>query len=336
MPSPLAGRRVLNVMLASGRGGLETMGARYGRASAELGAEVLNLGAAEGALAGEPGFRPFTTRFDGDPFAALAFRALASRADIVLAHGNRAIGLATHPLARGRAKVAAVAHNFRFKRAVAKADLALAVSGAAADALRAAHPSLPVRVVENWGPLAPGVVRERLAEPPRVASFGRLHVNKGFDRLIEAAALLRARGRPVRLLLGGEGPERAALEALAARLGEPVELRGWIDPPRFLAEADLFVLSSRVEPFGLVLAEAMAAGTPVVSTAIDGPFDIVQGGRYGPLVAPDDAEALADGIAAALDAPDRAERARAARDHALAAYGEAAGRDRLAEALKAL
>jgi glycosyltransferase involved in cell wall biosynthesis len=336
MPSLLAGRRVLNVMLASGRGGLETMAARYGRALAELGAETSNLGAPDGALAGLPGFRPFRVRFGGDPFAALAFRGPARRSDLILAHGNRAIDLTARPLARGSAKVVAVVHNFRFKPVVARADLALAVSGAVADALRAAHPALPVETVENWGPLSIGVVRDRLADPPRVASYGRLHANKGFDRLIEAAALLRGRGRPVRLALGGEGPERAALEALAARLEAPVEFRGWIEPPRFLAEADLFVLSSRVEPFGLVTAEAMAAGVPVVATDIDGPRAVLQQGRLGRLVEPDDARALADAIAAALDDPARAERARAARDHALATYGEAAGRARLAAALERL
>lgn len=336
MPSPLAGRRVLNVMLASGRGGLETMAARYGRALAELGAEVANLGDADGAMAELPGFQPFRVRFDGDPFAAIGFRGLAGRADLVVAHGNRAIGLATHPLARRRAKVAGVVHNFRFKPAVARADLAIAVSGAVAEAVRRARPGLPVEVVENWGPLALGVVRDRRAEPPRVVSYGRLHANKGFDRLIEAAALLRGRGRPLRLTIGGEGPERSTLEALAARLGEPLECRGWIDPPRFLAEADLFVLSSRVEPFGLVVAEAMAAGVPVVATAIDGPRDILADGRFGVLAAPDDAAALADAIATALDDPTRADRARAARDHALATYGEAAGRARLAAALKRL
>jgi glycosyltransferase involved in cell wall biosynthesis len=96
----------------------------------------------------------------------------------------------------------------------------------------------------------------------------------------------------------------------------------------------LFVLSSRVEPFGLVVIEAMAAGAPIVAANIDGPHDILDGGRLGRLVAAGSVQALADGIMGALADPVGAlGTARLAQTEALARYSLDAGGARLAAAL---
>ncbi len=143
-------------------------------------------------------------------------------------------------------------------------------------------------------------------EPPLILGVGRLEQQKDFPTLLRAFAALQAR-RPSRLVVLGEGRERAALEALAAELGiaERVALPGHVDNPfAWMRRADLFVLSSAWEGFGNVLAEALAVGTPVVSTDCpSGPREILADGRYGPLTPVGDVAALCEAMAATLDRP---------------------------------
>lgn len=151
-------------------------------------------------------------------------------------------------------------------------------------------------------------------QPALLKSLGRCVHKKGFDLLLTAVVRLREAGHAVRVQIGGDGPERAALEAAiqANGLAATVELVGWIDDVgAFLADADIFVLPSRDEPFGIVLLEAMARGVPVVATPTSGPLEILLPDR-GLVCTTIDAAALADALAATLLDP-RATRARVAR-----------------------
>lgn len=150
---------------------------------------------------------------------------------------------------------------------------------------------------------------------PLLVAMGRLSRQKDYPTLLRAFATLRRR-RPARLLVLGEGEDRPALEALARELGiaGQVHFLGHRDNPfPLLARAAVFVLSSRWEGFGNVLAEAMALGVPVVSTDCpSGPAEILDGGRFGRLVPPGDPQALAEAVAATLDDPVPAARLRQA------------------------
>jgi glycosyltransferase involved in cell wall biosynthesis len=110
-----------------------------------------------------------------------------------------------------------------------------------------------------------------------------------------------------RLGILGEGGGRSNLEALIGELGlsDRVALLGFRDNPyAFLARARLFVLSSAWEGSPNVLTEAMALGVPVVSTDCpSGPFELLDGGRYGPLVPVGDADALAHAMQRTLAHP---------------------------------
>lgn len=141
------------------------------------------------------------------------------------------------------------------------------------------------------------------AAPPVVVAAGRLSPEKDYPTLIRAFALLRAQ-RPARLAILGEGAQRQALQSLINGLDckDDILLAGFqANPYAWMSRAGAFVLSSRWEGFGNVLVEAMACGTPVVSTACpSGPEEILAGGRWGRLAPVGDAAALALAIALTL------------------------------------
>ena len=157
-------------------------------------------------------------------------------------------------------------------------------------------------VVANRGDSA-GITLPR--EARTIAAMGRLDPQKGFDLLIRAVAQCDAIGPHDRLVILGEGSERARLEQLIADLGlrGRVELRGVVnDPGTVLRDADVFVLSSRYEGFPNALLEAMANGVAVVSyDCPHGPADIIEHERTGLLVPNGDVPALAHTIARVLN-----------------------------------
>ena len=138
-------------------------------------------------------------------------------------------------------------------------------------------------------------------EPPVILGVGKLELQKDFPTLIRAFAEVR-KVRPARLVILGWGPEpeKLKLEALIDQLGikAEVDLPGYVNNPyAYMARAAVFVLSSRWEGFGNVVAEALAVGTPVVSTNCEsGPAEILDNGKYGTLVPVEDDQALAESI----------------------------------------
>ena len=336
--------RILNLMLAPAAGGLESMALYYHRALEAHGAQVLSVGMAgswfDQVLADKPaafaGLKP-ASPIDPRQGWALARIARHFAPDVVLAHGSRGAALAVAALSRQDVRIAAVVHNFRARRAITRTALAICVSPAVGADVRARFPRVPVVVVENFAPLSRTPPRGVAADPPHIGTLGRLHAEKGFDLLLEAAAQLRDRGRVFRLTIAGEGPAADDLKAQTARLGlaDRIDFPGWVSPPeRLLAELDLFVCSSRTESFGLVVIEAMAAGAPVIAADIEGPRILLAEGRYGRLVPPEAPAALAEAMAAALDNPKASlDMARLAQAEAIAPYDMDAGGTRLWTAL---
>jgi glycosyltransferase involved in cell wall biosynthesis len=152
-----------------------------------------------------------------------------------------------------------------------------------------------------------------VAEPLRVVSVGRQVPKKGFDVLLRATALLRDRGVPVAVVLVGEtGDATPVIQGLLDELDlrDVVEVRGPCGQAELLGlyrEATVFALACRVADDGdrdgipNVLVEAMAAGLPVVTTAVSGIPELVHDGRNGLLVPPDEPEALARAIIRVAD-----------------------------------
>lgn len=136
---------------------------------------------------------------------------------------------------------------------------------------------------------------------PVFIAFGRFVKKKGFHILLESMKILSEQGLKSRLLLGGDGPEKQNLERQIAAegLNEMVSLTGWVhDVANFLKEGPFFVLPSLDEPFGIVVLEAMACGKIIISTASQGPREILSDDTAY-LVPIDDAPALAAALRAA-------------------------------------
>jgi glycosyltransferase involved in cell wall biosynthesis len=131
---------------------------------------------------------------------------------------------------------------------------------------------------------------------PVFVTAGRMVAIKDHAAMLRALAIHRERFAS-RLIILGTGPLQAELTDLAHHLGvtDAVDFQGFHpNALPFLRQADAFLLSSRAEGFGNVIVEALACGTPVISTRCDhGPSEILDGGRYGILVEPLDPSALA-------------------------------------------
>jgi glycosyltransferase involved in cell wall biosynthesis len=141
---------------------------------------------------------------------------------------------------------------------------------------------------------------------PVLLAVGRLTPPKDYPTLIRSFALVH-KERPVRLLILGEGEERNTIEALVRQLGlnQAVALPGFAtNPYAYMKRSSIFLLSSAWEGFGMVLAEAMAVGTPIVSTDCpSGPAEILEDGKWGTLVPVGDPSALAKAILKTLVNP---------------------------------
>ena len=142
-----------------------------------------------------------------------------------------------------------------------------------------------------------------------ILTVANLRAEKAHEVLLAAAAELRPRHPYLRFLIAGDGPRLTELAKLASSLGldSAVRFLGHSeDVPALLADADVFVLPSRSEAFPNGVLEAMAAGLPVVASRVGGLLDLIDEGRTGLLVTPDDPSALADAIESLVLSPARA------------------------------
>ncbi len=200
------------------------------------------------------------------------------------------------------------------RRAIRTADRVVAISTATAREVSAlAGADVPIEVI----PYAVEMPSHKTSphDEATILYVGRLVERKGVAYLIDASVSLPK----ARIVIIGDGPERAALEQRAADRGviDRVEFRGWVTPgdlDRAYSSATVFALPAVVdkrgdtEGLGMVLLEAMSYDVPVVTTALGGITDIVEHEKTGLLVPPNDADALAAALKRLID--DRALAAR--------------------------
>jgi glycosyltransferase involved in cell wall biosynthesis len=195
-------------------------------------------------------------------------------------------------------------------RALGSARLVLANSEGVAELARA-HGAREARVV-HLGSDVPALVRpERRDGPPTLVTVAHLIPRKRHGDVLRALAVLAQRHPALRYAIVGDGPERAALEGLAARLGvdSRVDFRGQLPPAEAMREArraTLFVMPSTDEAFGTAYVEAMAGGVPAIGCRGEpGPEEIAAAGDGLVLVPPGDIERLSQRVDELLSDPQR-------------------------------
>ncbi len=173
-----------------------------------------------------------------------------------------------------------------------------------------------------------------------VGTVGTLRWEKGHRYLLQAWQQLHADGSipcDAKLLIVGAGPLESQLRQTAAKIPGVVFLGRRDDTEEFLRSIDLFVLPSINEGFGIAIVEAMCAGLPIVSTRSGGIPEVIDTGRTGILVAPEDSRALADAIAKLAGDPQlRNSLARAAKTEAEKRFHPSRYADELAQLYQSL
>jgi len=209
-------------------------------------------------------------------------------------------------------------------------DVVVVLSREQLGAVRAAAPEQSVELVPNGIDCGPYLRYNRAAPEPdaplRLIYIGRLVAGKGLLETLEGLRIARSRGLPARLVIAGNGPEEPRLRQYArdAALTREVSFVGAAygeHKAQLLAQADALALASYTEGLPYSLLEAMAAGVVPIVTPVGAIPDVVSDGQHGLLVAPRDAEAIAQAIGQL--AADRALLARmsaACRQHIGAAY----------------
>ena len=196
------------------------------------------------------------------------------------------------------------------------ADLVLAPSAATAAEIRRDYGVGEVGVLPNVTgglALAPAAPQEKGIAPGFLLFVGRLRIRKGVEVLLEALSAVRRTVPGARLLIAGDGEHRAALEGKAAELGlgPSAVFLGRCDASRvrgLLRDAAALVVPSTYEGMPLVVLEAMEAGLPVVASRVSGIPEVVEDGKTGWLVPPEDPDALAAALAEALGGTPEARR----------------------------
>ena len=346
----LQGRRVAQV-LATSTGGVGTHVRSLLPALLRAGALTRVCGpAATDALFGfsttGAAFRPVQiSAVPGDPRAVLALARAMAGADLVHAHGLRAgvVAALARRVGTGSAPLVLTLHNAlqpgggprqavlgQVEAATIRAaDLVLAASGDLADnAWRAG--ARDVRLAPVSAPPLPPATRSRadvradLGVPegrPLVVAVGRLHPQKGYRTLLDAAAGWA--GGP-HVVIAGDGPQEAELAARIHADHLPVQLLGRrTDIADLLAAADVCVLPSIWEARSLTAQEALRSGTPLVAARVGGIPELV--GDAAALVPAGDAPTLAAAVEAVLADPERAGRLAAAGRARAATWPDEAG-----------
>jgi glycosyltransferase involved in cell wall biosynthesis len=294
------------------------------------------------------GFPPLPTAQASLPLRLLAlgtgYRRLVAhgfRPDVIHAHVYLS-GFAGEVIGRGRVPVVISEHLSSFvtgtigrpqralaRRAYESADLVCPVSDDLGRRLAAIAPRARLRTVPN--PV--DTDRFRPGRPadggPRIVAVARLHERKGIDHLLRAFARVREHRATAELAIAGDGPERPALEALAADLhlngaASFLGLRDHAAVAELMRGADLLVLPSLAENLPTVVLEAHACGLAVVATDVGGTREALDPSA-GRLVEPGDDEALAAAIGAML-AVDHDREAVAVRAHERYGYDAVAER----------
>ncbi|HYR44401.1 MAG TPA: glycosyltransferase family 4 protein [Terriglobia bacterium] len=290
--------RILQVSSAGTWGGGETHVLELVESLRKHDHDVVVAGRADGPLKPEIAL-PFVNSADFITAARLRSHLKKGKFDIVHAHvardytivGAAAWGIPEPKIVFTRHLLRPVRRHFFYRRV----DAWIATTSQISKTLAPLAPKTAT-VIPNWVDAEKFSYRPRaLHRPIAIGLLGQISPHKGHDDAIEA---MRQLDGNFRLLVAGKGEAsyESGLKKRSANL--PVEFPGFVSLPEFFQKMDILIVPSWEEPFGIVLLEAMATGTPVIATGRGGPLDIISSPLEGVLVPPRDPPALANAIRA--------------------------------------
>lgn len=262
-------------MLSRGLGGIEQVFLDYTAMLRVENVIVLPVIHPESALRNQVPDALFLPNFGKwDMLAMLRLRRMIKqhKPDCIITHGNRALSLCR--FIKGDVRLLPVAHNY-WLNGFKGLPRAIAITEDVAAKLRGLGVK-DVAVIPNTVQCAATLpAKSTFRSPPVIGTMGRMVHKKGFDLFLNALSTLKEKGFLFKAIIGGSGEEEITLKQLAEKLKLDVEFTGWVkDKTSFFNGLDIFCLPSRSEPFGIVLLEAFASGTPVVSTRNEGASQI--------------------------------------------------------------
>lgn len=301
-------------MLGKGRGGLEQAALDYHEALALGGVSVTSVLHKSAAM--REAFDAVGARYETiapfaewDPFISGILRKFASEADAIIAHGNRAISIALNAC-KGKTPVIGVAHNYSIEKRFPKLDGAFCITRDLAEACK----SLGLRDekvfhIPNLIRTHQSTPRNSFRSPVVIGTMARFVSKKGVDVFLQSLKGLIVENVSFKAIIGGTGEEEEKLKGLTHLLGLTghVEFTGWIeDKQAFYESIDIFVLPSHHEPFGIVLIEAMEQGLPCITTASEGPLEIVTPDYDALLIAKNDPLKMTEQLKRLISDPQKA------------------------------
>ena len=206
-------------------------------------------------------------------------------------------------------KIVGIIHGFNAKH-IDHADVLIAVSDKVKEFLIDSGCTKQIHVVPNMVKIGKDVVYRDLPTTPLIGAMGMFRRKKGFHILIKALSILKQRGAPFKAIIAGKGRITWYLKYLCWRLDltDELTIRGWVSNEErdgFVDSIDLYVLPSRTETFGMVVAEAMARMKRVIATKCGGPEEIITNSVDGFLVEKENPEAMANKLEELINYPER-------------------------------
>lgn len=278
--------RVFNIMMSRDLGGIQQAYLDYLAAIKMHNHEVINIssiGAKINKLQKSnytlPNIAPWCF------FSKIILRILIIlyKPDLIICHGNRAVNFA-RTFGQKKTLLIGVSHNYSYKH-LKKCDYVITLTDELKKHLikygieERKLLSLPnmITIEHSYNPIS-------YSSPIVIGALGRFVSKKGFIYLIETFSMLKNAGYNIVLLLGGDGEDRTILERKVKelQLDNLVIFPGWVnDKDEFFRQIDIFCLPSTIEPFGIILLEAMEHSKPIVATHCGGPAEIITDGENG-------------------------------------------------------
>ncbi len=300
--------RVFNIMMSRDLGGIQQAYLDYSEALKMHNHEVINISSMSAKINKLlqsnhtlPNIGPWCI------FSKIILEILIAfyKPEVIICNGNRAVNFA-RAFGRGKSIIIGVSHNYSYKY-LKKCDYVISLTNELKEHLikhgieEKRLLSLPnmIRIKQSYNPI-------NYSSPIVIGTLGRFVNKKGFIYLIEAFSMLKKAGHNIVLLIGGDGEDRIILEKKVKELDleKLVVFHGWVsDKDEFFKQIDIFCLPSIIEPFGIILLEAMEHSKPIVATLSGGPSEIITEGKNGLLANIESSQSLYDKLERVIIAP---------------------------------